>query len=283
MGGCVRDLILGKKPKDWDVTTNATPEKIISLFAKTFYENNYGTVGVVDENTKNETLKIIEVTPYRMETKYSDNRRPDSVTFSKKLEDDLKRRDFTINAIAYDVSKGQIIDLYKGQEDLQDKSIRTVGEPEERFGEDALRMVRALRLHAELGFDVTHETEKAIENNADLLEKISRERIRDEFIRIMMSENPLEAIVLSHKLGVLKYIIPELEEGIGIDQTKAHAFDVWTHLLKSLQHAADKKWPLHIRLAALLHDISKPETRRWSKEGNQWTFYGHESRRTKKY
>ncbi|NQV88649.1 MAG: HD domain-containing protein [Parcubacteria group bacterium] len=276
VGGCVRDLILGKKPKDWDVTTNATPEEIVPLFTKTFYENSYGTVGVVDESTIDETLKIIEVTPYRVETKYSDNRRPDSVTFSKKLEDDLKRRDFTINAMAYDIYKGQLVDLYKGQEDLENKIIRTVGKPEERFGEDALRMIRALRLHAELDFNVTHETEKAIEDNANLLEKISKERIRDEFIRIIMSENPLETITLSHKLGVLKYIIPELEEGIGIDQTKAHAFDVWTHLLKSLQHAADKKWPLHIRLSALLHDISKPETRRWSKEGNQWTFYGHE-------
>ena len=152
IGGCTRDLILGKKPKDWDVTTDATPEEIIPLFEKTFYENSFGTVGVVNEETKDETLKIVEITPYRMEAGYSDNRRPDHVTFSKNIEDDLKRRDFTINALAYDDSKGHIIDLYKGQEDIKDRVIKTVGNPDDRFKEDALRMIRAIRIKSELGF-----------------------------------------------------------------------------------------------------------------------------------
>src|SRR3989304_5870524 len=138
VGGCVRDIISGKKPKDWDVTTNAKPDQITSLFPKTFYENDYGTVGVVNENTDDETLKIVEVTPYRIEGVYSDKRRPDQVTFTEKIEDDLKRRDFTVNAIAYDISKGQIIDPYKGQEDIKDKTIKTVGVPHDRFSEDAL-------------------------------------------------------------------------------------------------------------------------------------------------
>jgi tRNA nucleotidyltransferase (CCA-adding enzyme) len=288
VGGCTRDLILEKKPKDWDVTTNATPEQIIALFPKTFYENNYGTVGVVNEGVEDETLKVIEVTPYRLEAKYSDFRRPDSVTFSTKLEDDLQRRDFTINAIALRLEKDgneTIIDPYKGQNDIKDKIIRTVGKPHDRFSEDALRMLRAVRLATELGFTINKDTAEAIKNNAKLLEKIAFERIRDEFTRVILSDNPMQGIILSHELGLLQYFIPELERGIGIDQTKTHAYDVWEHLLRSLQHAADKKWPLEIRLSALFHDIAKPETRRFSHETNQYTFYGHEvvgSRVTKK-
>lgn len=274
VGGCVRDLVLGRKPKDWDVTTNATPEQIIPLFNETFYENSYGTVGIVNKSVSDETLRVVEVTPYRLESAYSDFRRPDAVTFSSKLEDDLKRRDFTINALALN-NKGQLVDLFKGQDDLGEKVLRTVGEPSERFGEDALRMLRAIRIHAELGFMISHETQEAIQNNAHLLEKIAKERIRDEFIRIVMSDHPAEALEMSFRLGLLKYVTPELEKGIGIDQNKAHAFDVWTHLLKSLQHGADKKYPLHVRLTALFHDIAKPETRRKGENG-EWTFYGHE-------
>ena len=289
IGGCVRDILLGKKPKDWDVTTNATPEKIQKLFPETFYENEYGTVGVVNENVSldengqpDETLKVVEVTPYRIETGYSDKRRPDEVKYSKNLEDDLKRRDFTINAIALHVpvgeshlSKGHIVDLYKGQEDLGANILRTVGIARERFNEDALRMVRAVRLFAELGFTIEKDTEEATKNSAQLLGHISKERIRDEFVRILMSDDPMKGIEKAHELGVLKYILPELEKGIGVEQNKAHAFDVWEHLLRTVQHSADKKWPLEIRLAALLHDIGKPDTRRMG-EKKEWTFYGHE-------
>ena len=279
VGGCSRDLFLGKTPKDWDITTNAQPEDIIPLFPKTFYENSFGTVGVVNEHVSDEKLKIIEVTPYRIESEYTDNRHPDHVHFSKKIEDDLKRRDFTVNAIAVSVSNGaikDIIDMYGGFKDIKDKILRTVGNPLDRFQEDALRMIRAVRFSVELGFTINTETEKAIILKKDLLKKISSERIRDEFIKIIMSAEPKKGIELAQKLDILQYIAPELEKGIGVEQNQAHAFDVWEHLLRSLQHAADKGWPLEIRLAALFHDVSKPETRRFSRETNQFTFYGHE-------
>ncbi|MEI6480666.1 MAG: CCA tRNA nucleotidyltransferase [bacterium] len=280
VGGCVRDMLLGKKPKDWDLTTNATPEEIQQTFPETFYENKYGTVGVVNETEEDETLKVIEVTPYRLESEYSDNRRPDSVTFSKNIADDLQRRDFTVNAIAIDIGdgiKGHIIDLYKGQEDLVSKTIRTVGDAEERFKEDGLRILRAVRLATDLSFVIENETYKAIEKHKDLLKNIAKERIRDEFVKIIMSDNPLIGIVSCEKLGLLKYICPELEVSIGVTQNQAHAYDVWEHLLRTVQHAADKKFGLEIRLAALFHDIGKPKTRRVSHEtGSQPTFYGHD-------
>lgn len=282
VGGCVRDLFMRRKPKDWDITTNATPEEIIPLFPKTFYENNFGTVGVVQENTSDETLKIIEITPYRIESPYSDHRRPDSVQFSKNILDDLKRRDFTINAIAYDAENGEIVDPFSGVADLARGVVKTVGEAKERFFEDGLRILRAVRFHVELGFPLDHEVEKSIIDNKDILKEVSRERIRDELVKIIMSDNPSGGLMILKKLGLLAYVIPELEESIGVEQNKAHAFDVWTHLIKTVQHSADKKYPLHVRLGALLHDIAKPKARRWaegtdkgSKEG-QWTFYGHE-------
>ena len=276
VGGCVRDIISGKKPKDWDVTTNAKPDQITSLFPKTFYENDYGTVGVVNENTDDETLKIVEVTPYRIEGIYSDKRRPDQVTFTEKIEDDLKRRDFTVNAIAYDISKGQIIDPYKGQDDIKDKTIKTVGVPHDRFSEDALRILRAVRLSVELGFTINKDTADAIKKESAGLEEIAKERIRDEFIKIINSPSPMVGIILAQKLGILKYVVPELEAGIDLEQNGDHIYSVWEHNLRALQHSADRGWPLHVKLAALLHDISKPETRRWSKENDDWTFYGHD-------
>jgi tRNA nucleotidyltransferase (CCA-adding enzyme) len=285
VGGCVRDLFMGRKPKDWDITTNAIPEEIIPLFPKTFYENNFGTVGVVQEETRpngevgqvsDETLKIIEITPYRVESSYSDHRRPDSVQFSKNILDDLKRRDFTINAIAYDAESGEIIDPFFGVADLARGIIKTVGNPKERFFEDGLRILRAIRFHVELNFPLDSETEKSILENKDILKEVSRERIRDEFVKIIMSPNPSGGLMLLKKLGLLIYVIPELEEGIGVEQNKAHAFDVWTHLLKTVQHSADKEYSLHVRLGALLHDIAKPKARRWDDEAKQWTFYGHE-------
>lgn len=276
VGGCVRDLFLGNKPKDWDVTTNAKPEDVIRIFPKTFYENDYGTVGVVDENVSDETLKIIEVTPYRTEGSYTDNRRPDSVSFDTTLEEDLKRRDFTINAIALDIEKNDVVDPFFGRLDLQKGIIKTVGNAKERFEEDGLRIIRGVRLSAELHFVIEQETKHAMEESRELLSRIAKERIRDEFTRILMSNQPLAGLELCRMMGFLPYIAPELEMTVGVTQNQAHAYDVWTHLLKSLQHAADKNWPLHIRLAALFHDISKPETRRWSDEKKEWTFYGHE-------
>jgi poly(A) polymerase/tRNA nucleotidyltransferase (CCA-adding enzyme) len=288
VGGCVRDILLGLTPKDWDITTNARPEEIISLFPKTFYENSYGTVGVVFEKSSNENVRLIEVTPYRLEGKYEDYRHPNEVIFAKKIEDDLKRRDFTINAIAIRLSGNaikDIVDFYDGFKDIKDKIIRTVGSPLERFNEDALRMLRAVRFATQLGFTINGDTKKAIQSHNNLLKHISFERIRDEFVKILMSDEPKRGIEMTHELGLLKNFIPELEQSIGVKQPQAHAYEVWEHLLISLQHAADKKWPLEIRLAALFHDISKPKTAGVSSETHQITFYGHEvvgSRETRK-
>lgn len=285
VGGCVRDLFLNKKPKDWDITTNAIPEQIMPLFVDTFYENDFGTVGVVQENVSDETLKVIEITPYRLESEYTDNRHPDKVSFSQKIEDDLQRRDFTINALAYNVFNNEVIDLYNGLSDIKVKVIRTVGKPEERFKEDGLRILRAVRFYTEIDFVIEEETEKAIFKNTDLLGNISRERIRDEFTKIIMSSRPMEGLSVLKKLGLMKYVVPELEEAYDIEQNKAHSYNVWEHLLHSVQHSADKGYPLEIRLTALFHDIAKPASRRWAKDTNQWTFYGHEvlgARMTKK-
>jgi len=279
VGGCVRDLFLGKKPKDWDITTNARPEEIQKLYTKTVYENVYGTVIVIDEIVEDITLRNVEITPYRLETGYADNRHPDEVKFSDKIEDDLKRRDFTINAIAVSLSNGaikDIIDLYEGFKDIKDRTIRTVGKPSDRFNEDALRMMRAIRLAVELDFSIEGETFSAIKVNNQLLKNISIERVRDEFTKIIMSDNPKKGIEMLHQTGLLFHVTPELEKGIGVTQPQAHAYDVWEHLLRSLQHAADKHYSLEIRLSALFHDISKPKTKAFSRETNQMTFHSHE-------
>lgn len=277
VGGCVRDMLRGVNPKDWDATTNATPEQIIQLFGKdeTFYENDFGTVGVKTES-ENETTKVVEVTPYRTEGEYQDARRPSSVTWAQTIEDDLARRDFTINAIAFNPISGHLIDPYGGQDDLRHEVLQTVGNPHERFSEDALRMLRALRLSCELGFAIDGVTLMAISSQKDALSKISRERVRDELVRIILSPSPLLGFSLIQKLGLLPYTIPELQEGIGCAQNQAHSFDVFEHLLRSLQHAADKRWPLTVRTAALLHDIGKPASRRFDAAKNDYTFHGHE-------
>jgi poly(A) polymerase/tRNA nucleotidyltransferase (CCA-adding enzyme) len=283
VGGCVRDLIIGIEPKDWDLTTNATPAQIQAVFPDSFYENDFGTVGV-KTGSEDPRTQIVEVTPYRVESGYSDKRRPDSVTFGTSLLEDLARRDFTINAIAMD-DKGQITDPYDGIKDIKDKVIRAVGNPSERFNEDALRMMRAIRLIAELDFGIDGATAAAISENSKHLSHVSRERVRDELVRILNSKQPMNALLLAQKLGILEYISADLIRGIGVEQNQAHSYDVFEHLMRSMQHAADKEWDFNIRLAALFHDVSKPEVRRWSEEKNDWTFHGHEvvgSRVTKK-
>ena len=282
VGGCVRDILMDKIPKDYDITTNATPEQIIALFPKTFYENTYGTVGVVtcgeDFGTvcSDESVKIVEVTPYRLETTYSDNRHPDVVEWSKNLTDDLARRDFTMNAIAYNPVTREIVDLYNGQKDIENKTIRAVGEADVRFGEDALRLMRAVRFMSQLDFDIESVTRESVEKNANLLNNVSRERVKDEFVKLVMTDSPMRGLVVMKETGLLEYVVPELLRGVGVTQNQAHAYDVWEHNLRTLQHAADKKWPLHVRLAAIFHDISKPETKRYSKEKGVITFYGHD-------
>jgi tRNA nucleotidyltransferase (CCA-adding enzyme) len=282
VGGCVRDLLIGRTPKDYDVTTNATPEKIIALFPKTFYENSYGTVGVVtcgeDLGTvcSDETIKIVEVTPYRLEGVYSNNRHPDEVKWSKDIHDDLGRRDFTCNAIAYNPVTREIVDPYNGQADIERKLIRAVGEADRRFNEDALRLMRAVRFMSQLDFDIESVTRESIESNARLLQNISRERVRDEFCKLVMTDFPMRGLILMKETGLLEYVIPELLRGVGVTQNQAHMYDVWEHNLRTLQHSADKKWPLHVRLSAIFHDISKPETKRFSREKGVITFYGHD-------
>ena len=284
VGGCVRDLIIGLEPKDWDITTNASPEQIQAVFPDSFYENDYGTVGV-KTGSEDARTAIIEVTPYRLESGYSDKRRPDKVEFGTSLLEDLARRDFTINAIALDDSKGHLVDPYDGQKDIKDKIVRAVGNAQDRFNEDALRMLRAVRLVAELGFGIDGDTAAAISENSKHLGHISSERVREELVRILNSTQPMNALVLAQKLGILEFIVPDLIRGIGVEQNQAHSYDVFGHNLRTMQHAADKDWDFDIRLAGLYHDISKPETRRWSDEKKDWTFHGHDvvgSRVTKK-
>ena len=313
VGGCVRDHVIGRVPSDYDVTTNATPEQIISLFPRTFYENVYGTVGVVTiteekeaklikeleiknkiigeasesginnfiEKDKRDIEKlvkesIVEVTPYRLESEYTDGRRPNTVKWSQDVHDDLKRRDFTCNALAYDLIKDAVIDDFNGIKDIENKRLRCVGSSDERFKEDALRLIRAVRFAGQLGFDIESVTRESLKNNVSLLQNISKERVRDEFCKILMTSEPKQTIELASELGVLKYISHEIESGIGVNQNQAHSFDVWEHNLRTCQHAADKGWPLELRLSALFHDVSKPETRRYSKEKKAYTFYGHD-------
>ncbi len=281
VGGCVRDHFIGNTPNDYDFCTNATPEQIISLFPRTFYENVYGTVGVVtalESETDQDKIKksIVEVTPYRLESEYTDGRRPDSVKWSQNIHDDLSRRDFTCNALAYNLTTYELIDDFTGIRDIKDKKLKAVGDAEVRFKEDALRLLRAVRFAGQLGFEIEKVTRETLKTNSFLLKNISHERIRDEFSKILMTKAPKSTLELASKLNVLKYISHEIEAGIGVNQNQAHSFDVWEHNLRTCQHAADKNWPLELRLSALFHDVSKPETRRFSKEKNDYTFYGHD-------
>ncbi len=296
VGGCVRDLLMGKEPKDWDLATNARPEQIQKAFDtfKTVYENTYGTVTVLNmspvsqETVSRETPdqdNLVQVTTYRSEGGYADNRHPEHVSYETNIEKDLERRDFTMNAIAWDPIKDTFIDPYGGIKDIKDKLVRCVLYPEKRFSEDALRIMRAIRFSTVLGFAIESDTLTALIEKAPSITAISMERIRDEFLKIIASKNPATGIALLQKTGLLKYIVPELEEGIGCEQKGAHIYDVFEHLLHALQHAADKDFPLEIRLSALFHDIGKPATRRYDAKKDKYTFFGHEvvgARMTKK-
>lgn len=276
VGGCVRDHIMGITPKDYDVTTNATPEQIIALFGEdeTFYDNPFGTVGVKTDS-EDPALKVIEVTPYRLESGYSDNRHPDSVRFSQDLKDDLGRRDFTINAIAYSPSQGHIVDLYDGIKDIERKVLRTVGNPDLRFGEDALRLLRAVRFAAQLDFTIDQDTFISLCVNHETLKNVSRERIKDEFSKLLMTSNPSVGMFLLMQSKLLGHISQDLQNAVGVSQNKqAHKYDVFEHLVRSLQYAADQGFDLNLRLAALFHDIAKPHTKRVT--NGKTTFFGHE-------
>ncbi|MDD3487229.1 MAG: CCA tRNA nucleotidyltransferase [Candidatus Moranbacteria bacterium] len=330
VGGCVRDLLMDMEPKDWDVTTNAKPEEVMKIFPDSFYENDFGTVGVKVKNHKDtgaqkakqslkaqitkteknggdEITEVVEVTTYRIESKYSDKRRPDEVRFAKTLEEDLGRRDFTINALALKVKPHpdpllikerepgyKVVDLFNGQDDLKNKIIRAVGDPNERFDEDALRMMRAVRfaitltnenevkrirtnsgprkLSEETPFTIEEKTGKAIVKNAKNLKFISRERIQDELNKILVSDFAAEGVELLRELKLLQYILPELEKGYGVGQNRHHIYTIWEHSILSLKNCPSRK--LEVRLATLLHDIAKPDTKRG--EGAYSTFYNHD-------
>lgn len=289
VGGCVRDLLLERTPKDWDITTNATPKDVVALFPESFYENDFGTVGVkvprfLSTTEAEKTHDIVEVTTYRTESAYTDKRRPDIVSFTESLEEDLARRDFTINAIAYGKKNDTwiCIDPYQGQNDLKEKCIRTVGNAEERFSEDALRLMRAIRFLAELRspkspkhtteWHIEEHTHQALVKLSGNLAYISMERIRDELSKIILSKNPAFGIKLLQTTGLLKHILPELEIGIGVTQNLHHIYTVWEHNLRALETCPSEK--LSVRLACLLHDVGKPHTKRG--EGYRATFYNHD-------
>jgi len=278
VGGCVRDMALGGVPKDWDFTTNAKPEEIQALYQtdETFCNNAYGTIGIKNDVTTDETLKVIEVTPYRSESGYSDRRRPDTVTFGVSLAEDVKRRDFTVNALAWRPATGEFVDNFNGLDDLAKKRLKAVGDPSERFQEDALRLMRAVRLATQLNFAIENETMEAIMSHSQRLESIASERIRDEFLKILDSNAPLQGIVMLERLRLLEFIMPELKAGIGCEQGGVHKFDVYEHLLRTVQAAADREFSQPIRLAALLHDIAKPATRGEGGKNKRYTFYNHE-------
>jgi tRNA nucleotidyltransferase (CCA-adding enzyme) len=289
VGGCVRDLLMKREPKDWDIATNAKPEEIVKTFPDGKYENGFGTVMLPikylleDTSEKTADLGVIEITTYRIESKYTDRRHPDEVKFAKTLEEDLGRRDFTINALALEISQNKkvddehrLIDLFEGQKDLENKVIRAVGEPSERFAEDALRMMRAVRFSVQLDFSIEEKTFLAIQKNANNLKYISKERIQDELQKIILSQKPARGMELLHKTGLLNHIIPEIEEGFNVTQSHHHYHGpyktVFKHLVASLEKCPSQK--LEVRLASLLHDIGKPLTKKG--EGEDATFHNHE-------
>ena len=272
VGGCVRDMLLAREPKDWDVATDAKPAEIQKLFPESVYENDFGTVGVKTES-EDPRLKIIEVTTYRIEGKYTDKRHPDEVTFAANIEDDLSRRDFTVNALAMNL-KGEVIDPFGGASDIKNKTIRTVGAPEERLSEDALRLMRAVRFSVELDFEIEMNTRRAIVHLAGGLESIAKERVRDELVKIIMTPNAAKGIIILEELDLLRYVLPELRDGIGVGQNKHHIYTVFEHNVRALDYTARENYSLPVRMAALLHDVGKPKVK--SGDGADSTFYQHE-------
>lgn len=280
VGGAVRDLIMGRKVKDWDFTTDAPPEEILKLFPESFYDNKFGTVGIPVKNTS----EVYEITTMRKEGKYGDFRHPEQVKWTDKIEEDLARRDFTINAIALrltSLSQGKpsgkgIVDPFGGCQDIEAKIIKAVGDPDKRFKEDALRLMRAIRIATELGFEIAKNTFKSIQKNAELIKEISSERIRDELFKLLASPYGYIGIKLLREAGILSIILPELEKTFGVSQKgpkHVRTYDIGEHSLLTLKETPSSD-PL-VKIAALLHDIGKPNTMKITEDGNV-TFYHHE-------
>lgn len=267
VGGAVRDLMLNKEVKDWDFATNLTPVEMKKLFPKnSFCENAYGTFSIVLPNEE-----IFELTTYRTEREYSDNRHPDKVEWGKTLKEDLERRDFTINSLAIDVD-GNLTDIFEGQKDLKDRIIRTVGNPNDRFNEDALRMMRAVRIASQLQFIIEEKTFESIQKNAKLINKIAGERIWKELALILMTNKPGDGFKLLKNSGLLAEIMPEILTGVDMVQKGHHIYDVFTHSLEALNNCQSQN-PV-TRLASLLHDVGKPLVVKG--EGENRTFYAHD-------
>ena len=266
VGGAVRDILLDREIYDYDVTTNALPEDVIKIFDKVIETGiKHGTVTVVMGDFN------IEVTTYREDGKYRDFRRPENIKFSETIEQDLKRRDFTINALAYSPLLSEFVDLFDGIKHLKEKKIVAINNPSDRFNEDALRMMRAVRFAVKLNFDIKDDVTEAIKKLNKNIKKISMERINDEFTKIILSDNPAKGIRLLQQTGLLQHFIPDLVKCIGVTQNKYHVYDVYEHILHALDNS---KKDLIVRLSVLFHDIAKPQTRRILH--GKVTFYNHE-------
>ncbi len=265
VGGCVRDIILGKEPNDWDITTSAKPDEVKKLFRRTIDTGiEHGTVTVMIDK------EGFEVTTYRIDGEYKDNRHPKQVIFTDKLKEDLKRRDFTINAMAFNYRRG-IVDEFGGMKDLQDGIIRCVGEPEERFGEDALRILRAVRFAAQLDFDIHEDTCRGITMLAQNLTNISKERIQTELDKMICSNHP-EKVLTAYELGITRWILPEFDRMMDVPQNSIyHMYNVGVHTVKVMENIENDHY---LRWAALLHDIGKPDKHVIGKDGYSH-FYGH--------
>ena len=276
VGGSVRSILLNTYVKDWDLTTNAKPEEVLKVFPNGFYDNEFGTVGIPYELDGEK--KVAEITTYRKELSFSPTHKPERVEWGKTIEVDLSRRDFTINAIALRISDKnfKLIDPFGGENDLKDKRIAAVGDANLRFKEDALRLMRAIRIATELQFKIEENTWESIKEDAKLLEHISKERIQIELLRILKSEFAYDGVMLLYKSGLLKYIIPELLDGVGISQARPgrhHTEDVFTHNILSLKFCPSTN-PI-VKFAALVHDVGKPSVVGKDKNGLV-VFYNHE-------
>ena len=269
VGGAVRDWFLGKPCKDYDIATDAEPKEVQALFRKTIPTGiAHGTVTILYKGEK------IECTTFRCEADYSDGRRPQKINYVRSIEEDLSRRDFTMNAIAVSLKDGSIVDPFEGVKSIKSKTIKTVGSPLDRFGEDGLRPIRAIRFASQLGFKIEEETLKAIPLSIEVCKKVSIERFRDEFVKMLLSEHPIISLRLLEDTGLLKVFLPELSDCRGVEQKGMHSFDVLDHSFLSCD-AAPQDNPI-VRLAALFHDIGKVSTREKNEYG-AYTFYKHEA------
>ncbi len=268
VGGCVRDMLLGRAVNDWDVCTDAKPDEMLKVFPRAIPTGiDHGTITVVMNKVH------YEVTTLRGEGAYTDGRRPDAVHFVDDISADLARRDFTVNAIAIDPTGGHVIDPFGGRVDLQARVLRAVGTAEERFAEDGLRVLRAARFVATLEMTLDPATEAAIRPTLATYRKVSAERIRDEWVKTMKAKRPSRAFDVMRTTGILEVTCPELLEGVGMEQNKFHAYDVWRHGMECLDACVGD--PI-LRIAAMLHDVGKPRTRAIGDKTHDYTFYDHD-------